>query len=321
MSSPSPDRRSCLLGPLSLAGLLVFVSMATICAQWCFSRTADDADWERAAAAAVEIAEPTDAIRVHPAWLETPLPHLQPVGNLLHRQQFPLLEELRGIDRFLILSESRLSDDAVERLPFDATAEEIHSFDTVDLLEVTVPETMRVTSDFTDLLGDATVSYIDSDGDVDDCRRRPGDAGEWRCDGGRNAGTIRPTLLEVEHEPRRCIQAYPPSDDRFLSIEMTVDDPADILRIRAGLDNRAARIYRGDDVEYRLYVDDELVADERIDGHTSKWTPHDVPTGESDGAPVAVRLEVESVTPDPHHRRFCFNGWSLTAGQVQNSNR
>ncbi len=320
MTTHQDSRPSCI-GSLSLAGLLVFTAVVSLLVQFQCQRTADADDWQRAAEYAVALSEPTDAIRVHPIWTETPLVHLQPVGNLLHRHHEPLLEDLLGIERVLILSESRHRDEALRRLPFDSAPEATHSFGSVELLEVTVPEALRIDRDLTHYLADARVALHSEDAVPTECRRSLRGGVEWRC-GGRDT-IVRSVLKEMEDDPRRCIQAYPPSADRFLSLQFRVEQTADILRLRAGLDNRAARLESGDDVLYRIYVDDEPIADERIDAHTSQWTAHDVSTADLQGGPVDVRIEVESVVSNPHHRRFCFNGWPLTTKQAnsQNSNR
>lgn len=302
-------------GPLLAAAVLVLAGVISLWAQCSFSHTAADEDWQRAAEAAVQRAQPTDGIRIHPSWTETPMPHLGPVGNLLHRHHEPLLEDFLGIERVLVLTETARRDKALQRLPFEPTVDGAEHFDSVSLLAVAIPEHLQLRNDLTDALADATVSYRLPDGDEQRCRKRPGDANTWRCDGRRTGAEVGPVLMEVEHEPRRCIKAFPPSDGRVLSVELSVENPLDILRIRAGLDNRAARLERGDDVVYRLYVDGEKIADERVDAHTSTWTAHDVAT--NDGNAVDLRIEVESVVPAPHHRRFCFNGWPMTGEQAR----
>lgn len=304
------------LGPLLAAGLLVLTGLVSLGMQYC-SATAGAAqhDWDAAAQAAIELAEPEDAIRVHPSWSEAALPALRPVGNLLHRQHEPLLEDLVGIDRVLILSESRRVDEALEHLPFRAEPREVHDFDTVQLLEVETPEELRLFRDARDWLLGATVAY-ESKEERELCRWHT-TSGVWRCDGSRRGGMVGPILLEVEHEPRRCIQAFPPSGNRHLSVQMNVDKLSHILRIRAGLDQRAARLERGGDVRYRIFVDDRVVADEYVDGHTSRWKAHDVSTAESDVHAVELRIEVESVADEPHHRRFCFNVYPMTSEQAR----
>lgn len=314
MTSTAQPPRLSFLSSLLLAGLIFCVAAATLLAQFQFQRTPSDEDWQLAAEKTLAISEATDGIRVHPSWAESPLPHLRPVGNLLHRHHDPLLEDFLGIQRVLVLTEANRREEALKRLPFDASPEQVHVFGAIELLEVTIPESMRLDFDLTEALYDAEVAYESSDNRHSPCVRSRGDEVVWRCDG--RGAQVRSVLKEVENDPRRCIQAYPPSDGRVLAVEMTVEEPSDILRIRAGLDNRAARLEGGDDILYRIYVDDASIADERIDGHTSTWIAHDVPTSERDGAPVELRMEVESVATDPHHRRFCFNGWTMTGEQA-----
>ncbi len=305
------------LGPLLAAGLLVLVGLISLALQYRFANTgADQADWDRAAELAVELAQPTDGIRVHPTWSEAPLPAMKPLGNLLNRQHQPLVEDLIGIERLLILSEANRTSQALQMLPFDAAPDHVHDLDSVQLLEVTIPLELRLHHDLIGQLSGADVAYVGDD-EVQPCRWHRA-SGAWRCRGSRRGAMVQPILLEIEHDPRRCVQAFPPSGERHLSIEMTIEEASDILRIRAGLDQRAARLERGQDVIYRLYVNESKVADQRVDGHTSIWQAHDIPTSEFDGQPVDLRIEVESIADEPHHRRFCFNAWPMTTTQASN---
>ena len=302
--------------PPVAAILLVLIATFSLCTRcWLHTDPTDEADWQSAAETAVELAEPTDTIRVEPTWSEAPLPHLTEIGNLLNPNHQPLLEDLAHVHRLLIISETGRTDDALQRLPFDANAEQTHDFGTVRLLEVPIPEQLRIDDDLTRHLGDVDV-YI-TEGDRQSPCRRSGDT--WRCDAGDDTLQIHSELLEIEHEPRRCIRSDPPGGDRALVIEADIHETRDLLRIRAGLDERAARLERGGDVVYRIYIDDAPLTDEdqRLDAHTSRWTAHDVPHTDIDGDAAALRIEIESVDPSPHHRRFCFNAWGLSEEQAQ----
>ncbi len=316
------NNTSVKIGPLIAAGLILLGAIFSLSAQCVFKNAPSDADnWRDAAELAVELSEPKDAIRTHPSWTEAPLPHLRPVGNLLHRHHHPLLEDFYRIDRVLILTERRRRSQALARLPFDGAPTETHRFGDVELLVIPVPESMRIDGDLVDLLPDAEVYYGNPEGRDRPCRRWSQRDRAWICDG-RDAGAmVRPILLELDDDPRRCIQAYPPSGDRYLSVEMTLEKPSDILRVRAGLDLRSARLERGGDVKYRLFLDDEKVEEVLVDAQDSSWTPHDFDMSQRDDGPVKLRIEVESVADRPHHRRFCFNAWPLTDRQAQNSKR
>lgn len=301
------------LGPLFAAGLLCLGAFGSLCAQChCHGDPTAADDWQQAAATTVELAQPTDGIAVHPSWSKTPLPDMQSVGNLIIPHDRPLIEDLVGLQRLLVVSEANRRSDVVRRLPFDAEITDHHDFDTVEVLEIPVPATHQIDDDLIPALDDADVAVIDGDGERRDCRQRTTDEGRWRCGG--DVGEVRSIRAEVEDEPRRCIRAHPPSGPRKLVVEMTLDDTADVLRIRAGLDNRAARLATGDDVIYRVLVDGDDIAEEQIDGHRSRWRAHDTPT---DGGRTSLRIEVESVADEPHERRFCFNGWRLTDEQAR----
>ncbi len=303
--------------------LLVGAALASLFAQCSFSRAAPDpSDWQAAAEAAVAKAQPTDGIRVHPTWTETPLPFLTPVGNLLHRHHEPYLEDYARIERVLILTETARTGEALESLPFPAPplSEMDHQrFGEILLIVAPIPEEWQLHADATDHLSEATVTIIEpAGGEPHRCGPfSPADR-TWRCDGRDADAMVRPILLEMVDDPRRCVQAFPPTDRRVLSVELPFDVPNPILRVRAGLDQRSARIETGDDVIYRIYVDDELLREERHPAHESTWDATDITPGTDR---VTLRVEVESVSPRPVQRRFCFNAWSLTEDQAQRSNR
>lgn len=318
-SSPTEKKKSA--GPLIAAGLLLLVGLASIATQYFHHRlTPKIADWQRAAQAAVELAMPEDAIRVHPSWTEEPLPHLLPVGNLLHRQHHPILEDFTGLDRVLILAEARRTQEALDRLPFRADMVETQDFGTVSLLVVPVPKEFQIPSDLAGALSQAKVFIESGEGiRITRCTQRGGSA-SFRCPSQTKSGTVQATFLEIEHDGRRCIQAFPPAAQGTLIIELPLEHPLDILRVRAGLDQRAARLEKGDDVIYRIIFDDELIAELQVPGTQSTWQAHDIPTSEQNG-PSTLRLEVQSVDPEPYHRRFCFNAWALTDVQAAQSSK
>lgn len=313
--TPSPLPQDKKAGPLIAAGLLLLVGLASMITQYLHHKAAPlSADWERAARTAVELAEPLDALRVHPSWTEEPLPHLLPVGNLLHRQHHPLLEDFTGLERVLILTETRRKQQALERLPFPVKILSTQKFGTVSLLVAMIPDNFQIPSDLTSSLSSAKV-FIKSESEQRRCTARPGSS-SFRCPTNSKTGVVEPTTLEIEHDGRRCIQAFPPAQEATLTVEIPLENPADILRVRAGLDQRAARLEKGDDIVYRVYLDEELIAEQLLSGHTSTWKAHDVDTRALDTDSPTLRVEVQSIAPQPHHRRFCFNAWTLTTEQA-----
>jgi hypothetical protein len=258
---------------------------------------------------------------VHPTWAETPLPFLQPVGNLLHRHHEPLLEDFTSIERVLLITERSRSGQALELLPFPVgpVADlERFEFGSVEVFVVPIDERWQVVSDLTSSLPTASAALHDPDGSTRRCGAWSLSDRSFSCDRRRADGKVRPVLLEVQDDPRRCVQAYPPPSGQILSVEFALEADDDVLRIRGGLDQRSARMEAGDDVLFRIFVDDELVDAHRLDAHASIWRPVDIPTA---GDPLTLRVEVESVSPQPVQRRFCFNGWFLSAEQAQRSNR
>jgi hypothetical protein len=309
------------LGPLLTAGLLVCAGLVSLALQvFVFRSKVAEEDWRRAAAYVVEALEATDVVRVHPWWNEDPLPHLTAVGNQLHRHRLPLVEDLQNIERIFIIAEAARLSQAFEHLPFDVEPSQIAAFGTVSVALVDVPAWAQFELRLSDVLDTARVSRRRGD-ESEPCKTWDGRARQWHC--GRRDQTfyVGEALLELDDDPRRCIWAHP-VEGRVLRIEFDDVELEEVLRIRAGLDLRATRFEQTAPVDYRVFLDDELVVSRTVSPHDDSWYAHDLDVSSRasrpDG-PARVALEVE--TSNVRHRRFCFNGWTMSREQAQRSTR
>jgi hypothetical protein len=113
----------------------------------------------------------------------------------------------------------------------------------------------------------------------------------------------------LNDDPHRCIWAHPPPKGRTLRITFPDVPLAKTLRLRAGLNFRAALSQRGTDVEFRATIGDEQVLEHTYGAQTSTWFPHDIDTTDRAGTRADVSIEVRA--PKVQDRYFCFNGWVM----------
>lgn len=305
---PTASKRQ--VSPLIIAGLLVFAGIASIVAQiFILPGNSTDQDWQRASAYIVEQLEADDAVRVHPSWTEAPMPYLQPVGNQLHRQHHPLPEDIQGIERIWILSETDHLNDALKRLPFDAKPEQTRSFDTVTAVLVDVPESTQFPYIFNEHLEQARVSrLLKKDGSIEECTNWNRHQRKWYC-GTKHDGTfhVGDVVQELGDDPHHCIWAHALPDQNVLRVEFPEVPLQNTLRIRAGIERVGSSRVNVTPTDYRVYLDDKLVLSERIPKTASTWPAHDIQTSAHNGQTARVRIEVES--QNERGRHFCFNGW------------
>ncbi|MFU8806186.1 MAG: hypothetical protein ACNA8W_20410, partial [Bradymonadaceae bacterium] len=141
---------------------------------------------------------------------------------------------------------------------------------------------------------------------------------QWHCGRRDNTLYVGSALLEIDDDPRRCIWAHPVSG-QVLRVEFP-DVPLDhTLRLRGAIDLRGTRYHSTDPVDYRIFIDDELIVERTIDAHDSTWYPHDLDTSSRIGELASVAVEVEA--KNVRRRHFCFNGWVLDEDQAQRSTR
>lgn len=306
------------LGPLFAAGLLVLGGLLSIILQlFVFPGNTRQADWERAAEHVVEALEERDVVRVHPTWNEDGLPYLTRVGNQLHRHHWPLVEDIQHIERIWIISETGRVKEALERLPFTPEAVETLTFETITLLRVDVPAWARLPASLHDQLATARVTRRAGNA-VEDCRIWEAGQRRWYCARRDQTFYVGSVLAELDDDPRRCIWAHPVKD-QVLRVEFNDVPLGDVLRIRAGLDLRGTRFERTGPVDYRVFIDEELVTERRISPHDASWHPQEFDTTLHNRASAQIALEVEA--EDIRQRRFCFNGWVLDKEQAQRSTR
>lgn len=290
-------------------------------------------DWRRAAQYVLERAEPSDAIRVHPNWIEAPLPYLTDVDDRLSRQDTPVPGDLQGDDRVWIISETDRVQEAVDRLPWRPENPQKKAFGPVSVILADVPEALKFEYELLDHLEGAEVAHVTPSApkkkpeepdapDEADAKNEPTERGEqcknwnaekrrWYC-GPENPWIFVGEIMRfVNDNPRRCIWAHPPGDDKVLRVTFPDVPLTDTFRVRAGLTFRASRSDRGGPVRMQVEIGHDQVVDHTYPATSSTWFPHDIDTsklaaeaGESD---VTFEISSEAI----HERYFCLNGWAL----------
>ncbi len=289
--------------------MIVFAGIASLLAQlFVFPGNAVDADWQRAAAHVVEAVEADDVVRVHPSWTEAPMPYLQTIGNQLNRLHHPLAEDIQGVERIWIISETDRLAEALARIPFDTAKAQLERFDTITVALVEVPASTQFPFALHEHLDQAIVTR-GSGKKQEKCTNWDAQKREWQCAKRDRWLYVGESVRELDNDPRTCIYAHALPNQRVLRIEFPEVPLYETLRIRAGLDLRGARNARATQIDYRIYVDDKLLTSESIAKAASPWTAHDIDTTERTGE--SVRLAVEVQAEAVHGRFFCFNGWSF----------
>lgn len=310
-SSSRQQTQKLRVSPLIAAGLLVFAALASLLAQiFIFPGKATDGDWQRASAYIVEHIEADDALRIHPSWTEAPMPYLQKIGNQLHRQHHPLLEDLQGIQRIWILSETEHLQDALRRLPFEPSPALTERFGTVTAVLIDLPESTQFPYIFNEHLQEAKVSRYSPGADaVEDCKTWDRNQRRWHCARRDRTFYVGDAVQELGDDPRHCIWAHALPNQRILRIEFPEVPLYNTLRIRAGLERVGSSRVDVTPVDYRVYLNDELILEQSIPKDSSTWPAHDVKTSEQNGQTANVRIEIQS--EHERGRHFCFNGWTF----------
>ncbi len=309
MEAPSTASKR-RVSPLIIAGLLVFAGLASLIAQiFILPGKSTDDDWQRASAYVIEQTAANDAIRVHPSWTEAPMPYLQPVGNQLHRQHHPLAEDIQGIERIWIVSETNHLKDALKRLPFEATPEKSQSFDTVTAVLVDVPKSTQFPYILNEHLEQAKVTRLNKKNNkTEECTNWDRNLRKWYCGGNRDRTLhVGDVVQELGDDPHHCIWAHALPHSNVLRVEFPAVPLQDTLRIRAGIERVGSSRHGATPTDYRIFLDDKLVVSEQIPKHDSTWPAHDIQTVQQSGKTGNLRIEVES--ENDRGRHFCFNGW------------
>lgn len=290
------------------AALILAAGIASFVAQVFFLPGDVDAeDWRQPARYVLDHIGPADAVTVQPGWNEDAYPYLTEVGDQVIRQHHPLLEDVHRYERVWLLSESERLDEALELMPFEAA--ETHPFGSVTLVRLDAPEERVVHFDLLERLDEAEVSRVDGDKEIRQCDTWDADKRAWYCRKPHKWIYVGEELLFFGLDPHRCIWAHPPGKGRKVRLRFDDVPMGETFRVRAGLNQRAARSKRGTDVHVRVIVDEDLVEERTIPARENSWKPIDVDTSHIAGQEREVVVEIWS--KKVYDRFFCLNGWSL----------
>ena len=287
--------------------LILLVGFGSLAAQlWVVPSEVDKKEWKKPADWVKKQLEPSDAVRVHPAWTEDPLPYLEDVGSQVHRHQDPVESDLEEIRRVWILTETERLEGALAKLPFEPSRPDLKRFGDVTVIKAIVPSSVRSSYELLEHLEGAKVERIEKKS-VQHCDKWDEKDRRWDC------GERDRWLYVGEHEqivagdPRRCIWAHPLPKQKVLRITFPGVPLEETLRVRAGLSFKGARFKRGTPVRMQVRVGGERRYDHQYGPRTSTWGKYDIDTTASAGSKKPVVFEISS---DKIRRRwFCFNAW------------
>lgn len=286
------------------AVLLVAGATSLALQQWVFVDPTQPSDWERGAAWIIENTKPGDVVRIEPFWYETGLTHLVPVGSQVQRIRDPLFEDLYAAKRVLILAQADRADAALASLPFPTNDVAVERFGSVSALQLSVPPS-PFTWELYDELDKASVSHVRG-AEVEKCTRWNAGAKRWDCAKPNKWTYVGQEEREVGDDPRRCVWAHPLDRGRTLRIEFE-PPPAKTLRIRDSFDLRAARL-GGDDVLVQVFVNDELVVEDRVAGNDHDWQAHDIDIHKYPAPKVRIEIDLLGSIKN---RYLCLNAWTI----------
>jgi len=308
------NRRAIALLPAALIVIVAAANLAGLATNFGRQQPAE-ADWTDAAAQIVKQSSPDEAVWVNPAWDETALPALLPVGQQLRRQRELLAEDLEDTTALWVLTPTQRSAQALERLnisPLRAASTQRWEHGEVTLLKLTwskgattYPYALR------QHLNEARVEHIKTTkgkeqltpcGPWDERQQR------WRCPG--QPGDLSParSTRELGDHVHDCIWAPPPGDNKTLRITFPQVPLQKTLRFRAGLTLRAAR-FVGTDVQWRVYIGQQRLLEETLPQKQTSWEARALDTSKWSGQRQDVRIEVFTKKQDK--RFFCFNAWVM----------
>lgn len=254
-------------------------------------------DWKAAAQFVSDKLPDQTTIRVEPHWSDAPLVHLTKHRNRIDRRSRLIPEDRFGEKGAWVIAETDRVDDAAKNAGPDVTVANVTAFGSVSVVELNYPS--HYTWNARQNLDKAVVRRVQGN-KVETCSTWDENDRRWDC-GRRDKWTyVRDMVKEVGDEPRSCIFMHPIPGK---TVQAVFDVPSGKnLRVRAGIDLRAARSARGTDVTFRVVADDKTHT-QIIPHDSQEWFALDVPLN----GPQKVAFEVE--TPKVHDRFFCFDAW------------
>lgn len=307
------NRRAIALLPAALIVIVATANLVGTATNFGRQQPAE-ADWTSAAAQVVKQSSPDEAVWVNPAWDETALPALLPVGQQLRRQRELLAEDLEDTKGLWVLTPTQRSAQALERLPLRAESTQRWEHGEVTLLKLTWAKgTTTYPYALRQHLNEARVEHIKTtkgQEQVTPCGPWDERQQRWRCPGQPSDLSPARSTRELGDHVHDCIWAPPPGDDKTLRITFPQVPLQKTLRFRAGLTLRAAR-RGGAPVTWRVKIGDNQMIDETLPMKTTAWPSYELDTSKWSGEPKDITIELYAQRDDK--RFFCFNAWVLNS--------
>ena len=292
------------------AAIIIVAGIASFIAQiFVLPGDVEAEDWKAPSEYVLEHIGPRDVINVQPNWTDAPYPYLTEVGDQLARQGTPLIEDVHDRERIWLLTETERIDEALARMPFEASDKK--TFGDITVVRVDVPETQPVTYELRPHLRQAKVTYV-KDGEITNrCKNWNKEENAWHCGRPDRWVYVGHELLDLGGDPHQCIWAHPPPGQKKVRITFPSVPLADTFRFRGGLNQRGARSKRATDLHFSVHVGEKWTQKETIPARQTSWEPIDFDTSALAGQTADVTVEVWSESI--FDRLFCFNGWALEA--------
>ncbi len=288
------------------AALLVGVAISSLFLQaFVFDDPTEASDWKSASEDVLERVGDDEAVvvRVHPTWNDSARVHLTEVGAQLDTKRSLILEDLVGVDSFVVMAEKGRRDEALGAFPIELQAQEVRQFGTVETFRVEAPSP-KVGFNMRESLDQAEVRRR-SGSRTTPCTTWDSSERRWDCERRERWLYVADELREVGDEPRRCIYAHPLGGSTVLEFEWKDVELGESFRLRSGIDLRAARASRGDDVRISLFIDSRRAATREVPHRSETWYLDEVETEPGERADLRVEIR----TGDRFERFFCFDGW------------
>lgn len=288
---------------LIIAGLVSFVAQAFF-----LPGDIEPRDWERGAEFLAAQVGPDDLINVQPQWSEAPYPYLTDFGDQILRQKNPLLEDIFDAKNLWVIMERARAERVLGSLPFKAA--ETQDFGTISVARVEVTQPNPVRFSLLENLDKAKVDQITPAGEVfKECTRWERRDRAWHCEKKDAWIYVGEDYLTLGDDPHRCIRANPPASPQRWRIKFPEVPMTELFRFRGGLGFLAARSQRGEDVDIKIMIGEELSETRTIPARESSWDAIDFDTSELSGRTADIAIEVSSASI--FDRFFCFNGWAI----------
>jgi hypothetical protein len=153
---------------------------------------------------------------------------------------------------------------------------------------------------------DAAVSRRNASDEERECTTWDGRA--WYCGGHDEFIFVGRVIREMDDQYRECVSANPPPDRDTWEIEFSDVPAGEALDVRAGIALASARLPRGSEVLFKVFVDDELVFERAIAKEELGYPETRIPTP-PDAETVTLRFEVSAA--DHLDRFFCFRAQTV----------